>query len=102
MQYGIIKRKECNFWPSHHRHTLVLDFVFLTNAPVGETVPHLAVSTVGAIGRDASGRVQQWSQQSRTSNTAERGTVWPTGHWWRGRAQKRGCVGPKIALPHIS
>jgi len=38
---------------SHHRHTLVLDLTFSTNAPVGQTVPRLAVSTVGVIGGDA-------------------------------------------------
>jgi len=47
------------------------------------------------------GRVQQWSQPSKTPNVAKRGSVWPTGHWWLGRAPKLGCDGPKIALPHI-
>ena len=47
------------------------------------------------------GRVQQWSQPPRTPNVAKRGTVWPTGHWWLGRAPKLGCDGPKMALPHI-
>jgi len=41
------------FGPSHHRHTLVLDLAFSTNAPVGQTVPRLAVWTVEAIGGDA-------------------------------------------------
>ena len=41
------------FGPSHHRHTLVLDLAFSTNAPVGQTVPRLAVWTVGAVGGDA-------------------------------------------------
>jgi len=44
------------------------------------------------------GRVQQWSQPPKTPNVAKRGTVWPTGHWWLGRAPKIGCDGPKIAL----
>jgi len=39
--------------PSHSHHSLDLDRVFSTNAPVGQTVPRLAVSTVGAIGGDA-------------------------------------------------
>jgi len=41
------------FGPSHHRHTLVWDLAFSTNAPVGQTVPRLAVWTVGTIGADA-------------------------------------------------
>ena len=41
------------FGPSRHRHTLVLDLVFSTGSPVGQTVPRLAAWTVGAIGGDA-------------------------------------------------
>jgi len=39
--------------PSHTHHSLGVDRVFSTNAPVGQTVPRLAVSTVGATGGDA-------------------------------------------------
>jgi len=41
------------FGPSNHSHTVLLDLAFSTNAPVGQTVPRLAVWTVGAIGGDA-------------------------------------------------
>jgi len=39
--------------PSHDSHTLLLDLAFSTNAPVGQTVPRLAVWTVGAVGGDS-------------------------------------------------
>jgi len=39
--------------PSQPHHSLVLDRVFSTNSPVGQTVQRLAVWTVGAIGGDA-------------------------------------------------
>jgi len=45
--------RSANYWPSHHRHTLVLDLAFSTNAPIGQMVPRLAVWTVRAIGEDA-------------------------------------------------
>jgi len=50
-QLNIVRR--AIFGPSHPHHSLVLDRDFSTNAPVGQTVPRLAVWTVGAIGEDA-------------------------------------------------
>ena len=52
-------------------------------------------------GGDHSGRVQQESQPPKAPNVAKSGTVWPTGHWWLGRASELGCDGPKIALPKL-
>ena len=47
---GLEDLRSAIFGPSHHHHTLVLDLAFSTNAPVGQTVPRLAVWTVGAMG----------------------------------------------------
>jgi len=41
------------YGPSQPRHTLVLERIPATNRPSGQTVPRLAVWTVGAIGGDA-------------------------------------------------
>jgi len=49
---GLENVRSAIFGLSHHSHTLLLDLAFSTNAPVGQTVPRLAVWTVGAIGGD--------------------------------------------------
>jgi len=50
---GLENVRSAIFGPSHHSHTPLLDLAFSTNAPVGQTVPRLAVWTVGAIGGHA-------------------------------------------------
>jgi len=54
IQLHIVRR--AIFSTSHPHHSLVVEHGFSTNAPVGQTVPRLAVWTVEAIGGDALGR----------------------------------------------
>jgi len=70
---GLENVRNAIFMPSHHSHTVLLDLAFSTNAPVGQTVPRLAVWTVGAIGGDAlrrmsathigAQRTRQWNER---------------------------------------